>query len=83
MFKNPYFVGIMIAQYAFQILIVEFGGRVFMTTPLTWAQWGWCALMGSGELLWNQIINVVPVMVPKVRFVVYRGEGVCWPWRLL
>lgn len=66
-FTNMYFVVIMVAQLAFQILIVEFGGRVFMTTALSWEQWGWCLLMGSGELVWNQIINVVPVMIPRVR----------------
>jgi len=64
-FSNWFFVIIMVVQFTCQILIVEFGGEAFKCTPLSWNLWLWCVLMGAGELVWNQIINLIPVLIPK------------------
>lgn len=64
-FTNPYFCVIGAVQLGTQILIIQFGGRVFMTTPLTWEQWGICFAIGAGELVWHQIINAIPNAVPE------------------
>ena len=62
---NWFFVAVMVAQVIGQILIIEFGGQAFMVVPLSWADWGWCVLLGAGELVWNLVINMIPNMIPR------------------
>lgn len=44
--------------------IVQFGGRFMSTVPLTWAQWAFCILVGSGSLLvgWISRLRKVTLM---------------------
>merc|ERR1711892_1194323 len=46
-----------------QILIIEFGGIAFSTTPLNVEQWTWCIFFGVGVLLWQQIVTSVPTSI--------------------
>lgn len=59
-FTNPLFYSIWIGTIAMQILIIQFGGRVFSTTPLTLQQWLICLTAGMGTLIWGQIITSIP-----------------------
>ena len=43
-----------------QILIIQFGGPAFTTSPLTLEQWTWCVFLGMGTLVWQQIITTIP-----------------------
>lgn len=38
-----------------QIIIVQFGGRPFSSTPLDLEKWMWCVFLGLGELIWGQV----------------------------
>eukprot|EP00123_Amoebidium_parasiticum_P009347 comp19411_c0_seq1/m.22487 comp19411_c0_seq1/g.22487 ORF comp19411_c0_seq1/g.22487 comp19411_c0_seq1/m.22487 type:complete len:1074 (-) comp19411_c0_seq1:497-3718(-) len=60
MLTNPLFMAIMFAEFVSQVVIVQYGGRVFSTVPLSPAMWGWCLLIGFGELVWNVILNILP-----------------------
>lgn len=64
-FSNFYFVGIFIFQMAVQIILVQFGGYAFSTEPLSWAQWGWCLLLGAMELPYNLLLGLLPVLLPR------------------
>ena len=66
---NPVFYGIMIFCAIAQVLIIEFGGRVFMTAPLSIVHWLWSILFGSSVLLWGQVITSIPnSWIPKNLF---------------
>lgn len=59
--KNPIFYAIMILTATLQVLIVQFGGRVFSTAPLTLTQWVFCLATGIGTLFWGQVlISITP-----------------------
>ena len=49
--KNPAFLGIAAAILAGQILLVQFGGAVFRTVPLTGYEWG-AIILGTMPVLW-------------------------------
>ena len=53
--------------FSAQIVIVQFGGVAFTTTPLTLSQWLWCIFLGMMELLWGQLVSSIPnSVVPRV-----------------
>merc|ERR1712228_5069 len=49
----------------FQILLVEFGGEFNFIEPDTTAlepkDWGICIAFGAAELIWHQVVILVPV----------------------
>ncbi|XP_078393400.1 plasma membrane calcium-transporting ATPase 3-like [Cetorhinus maximus] len=57
---NLIFCSIVIGTFASQVLIVQFGGKPFNCTPLNIEQWLWCLMLGIGELLWGQVIALIP-----------------------
>lgn len=64
-FTNPIFYCIWICSMLAQVVIIQFGGLAFSTTPLSPEQWGWCLVFGIGTLVWQQIINTFPCGRPK------------------
>ncbi|CAF1360295.1 unnamed protein product [Rotaria magnacalcarata] len=60
-FTNPIFYGIWIVTFAVQILLVQYGSVAFSCVALTFEQWMWCLFFGVTVLLWNQIVNLIPV----------------------
>ena len=54
---NPAFFGIMAGIVVIQILIVQYGGALFATVPLTAAQWGFIILCTAPVLLLWPIIR--------------------------
>jgi len=60
-FTNPIFYGIWIVTFFVQILLVQFGSVAFSCVPLSLEQWMWCFLFGVTVLLWNQLVNLIPV----------------------
>ncbi|CAF3730993.1 unnamed protein product [Adineta steineri] len=60
-FTNPIFYGIWIVTFVVQILLVQFGSVAFSCVPLTLEQWMWCFFFGATVLLWNQLVNLIPV----------------------
>ncbi|GMT24756.1 hypothetical protein PFISCL1PPCAC_16053 [Pristionchus fissidentatus] len=60
LFSNPIYYVIWIGTFVSQILIVQFGGRWFSTSPLSVEQWLWCLAFGVGTLLWGQIVTSIP-----------------------
>ena len=66
--RNWLFVGIMFFQVAFQVLWVEVpfvSDRIFKTTGLDIDQWMWCLFLASVELVWGQILTLIPMeMIP-------------------
>ena len=59
LFTNPIYYGIWIVTMISQVVIIQWGGQAFSTTPLTADQWLWCIFLGAGVLLWGQV-NTVP-----------------------
>ena len=59
--NNPIFVSILVITAGLQVIIVEFGSIAFHVSEggLEAKYWGWSILLGSGELIVQQIINVV------------------------
>jgi len=65
---NPVFCSILVGTFVAQIVIVQFGGVAFTTTPLTLSQWLWCIFLGMMELLWGQLVSSIPnSVVPRFR----------------
>ncbi|CAF3284024.1 unnamed protein product [Rotaria sp. Silwood2] len=60
-FRNPLFYGIWILTFVMQITLVQYGSYVFSCVALTFQQWMWCLLFGVIVLLWNQVLNLIPV----------------------
>lgn len=58
---NYVFLFVVVGQVSVQILIVQFGGIVFVTRGLTLDLWLWCIFLGSTELLIGQILTLIPV----------------------
>ena len=55
--KNIYFIVIWGFCFVAQILIVNFGGRVFAVEPIDLEHWMWSIFFGVGSLLWGQVIK--------------------------
>ncbi|CAF0953793.1 unnamed protein product [Adineta steineri] len=60
-FRNPVFIIIWIVTFILQILLVQYGSYVFSCVALTFQQWICCLLFGVGVLLWNQVLNLIPL----------------------
>ncbi|CAF1326093.1 unnamed protein product [Rotaria sordida] len=60
-FTNPIFYGIWIATFVVQILLVQYGSFAFSCVALSFEQWMWCLFFGVTVLVWNQIVNLIPV----------------------
>lgn len=60
LFSNPIYYTIWIVTFISQIIIIQFGGPAFTTSPLTVEQWTWCVFLGMGTLVWQQIITTIP-----------------------
>uniref|UniRef100_H3AUN5 Calcium-transporting ATPase n=1 Tax=Latimeria chalumnae TaxID=7897 RepID=H3AUN5_LATCH len=73
-YRNPIFCAVVLGTFVSQILIVEFGGKPFSCSGLTLSQWFWCIFIGVGELLWGQLISVVPTN--RLKFLKEAGHGI-------
>ncbi|CAF1068097.1 unnamed protein product [Rotaria sp. Silwood1] len=60
-FTNPIFYGIWIVTFVVQILLVQYGSFAFACVALTFEQWMWCLFFGVTVLVWNQVVNLIPV----------------------
>jgi Ca2+ transporting ATPase len=61
---NPFFIGIWLACFGLQVLIVQtpgMGEKVFRTAPLSLHQWLVGLGLGLGSLLWYQVTVSIPV----------------------
>uniref|UniRef100_A0A0K0ED38 Calcium-transporting ATPase n=1 Tax=Strongyloides stercoralis TaxID=6248 RepID=A0A0K0ED38_STRER len=74
-FSNPIFYSIWLGTFVFQILIVQFGGRWFQTSPLSLDQWLWCLAFGIGTLLWGQVVTSVPISCISKRLAIGREDA--------
>ncbi|CAF3674890.1 unnamed protein product [Rotaria sp. Silwood1] len=59
--KTPLFYGIWIVTFVLQVALVQYGSVIFFCVRLTFKQWMWCLIFGVTVLLWNQILNLIPV----------------------
>eukprot|EP00298_Acanthocystis_sp_HF-20_P016872 c21613_g1_i2.p1 GENE.c21613_g1_i2~~c21613_g1_i2.p1 ORF type:complete len:1012 (-),score=428.22 c21613_g1_i2:233-3268(-) len=59
-FTNAYFLTIVFATAAVQILIVQFGGLAMSTVPLTVNQWIICFAFGLGSLVVGFFLHLIP-----------------------
>ncbi|CAG7832800.1 unnamed protein product [Allacma fusca] len=64
-FRNAIFYSIWIGTLVGQVIIIQWGGRVFFTYALTPDQWLYCAMFGFSTLLWGQVACSVPGSVGK------------------
>ncbi|XP_071745596.1 LOW QUALITY PROTEIN: plasma membrane calcium-transporting ATPase 2 [Lepeophtheirus salmonis] len=66
LFSNPIYYIIWILTFVGQIVIVQFGGIAFSTSPLNLEQWVWCIFLGIGTLVWQQLVTSIPTScIPK------------------
>ncbi|XP_055974876.1 plasma membrane calcium-transporting ATPase 4 isoform X1 [Sorex fumeus] len=72
-FRNFIFCSVVLGTFISQIFIVEFGGKPFSCTKLTLSQWLWCLFIGIGELLWGQLISMIPTK--SLKFLKEAGHG--------
>jgi magnesium-transporting ATPase (P-type) len=59
-FNNFYFILILASEFAIQWAIVEFGGKLFRTTPLTWRMNLVATSLGAGSLLVSLGLKYIP-----------------------
>ncbi|KAF8570513.1 hypothetical protein P879_00214 [Paragonimus westermani] len=65
-FNNILFVIIWLTTFLLQVMIIQFGGYAFSTTPLNLEHWLWCLFFGIGVLVWGQIVTTIPTwIIPK------------------
>lgn len=69
LFTNRLFYSIWIVTCTLQVLIIQFGRRVFSTKPLTLQQWLICLMFGVGTLLWGQLI--ASISTHKLKKILY------------
>jgi len=58
--SNPLFCSILAAEILLQVAVVNFGGAVFDTVPLSWQQWGCCVGLGALGLFVRHALAAVP-----------------------
>jgi len=73
-FDNWYFSLIIIITIAAQLLIVSFGGKFTSTVYLYPIEWLYCLIAGFGELLWNQLVRLIPVNFSDGKVDVQKDE---------
>ena len=59
-FNNWMFLLILIATFAIQMCIVQYGGRWMRCTPLTMEQNGYCFAIASFTLVWGLLLKFIP-----------------------
>ncbi|XP_055332695.1 plasma membrane calcium-transporting ATPase 3-like [Paramacrobiotus metropolitanus] len=59
--RNLYFLILWTVMVVTQVLVVQFGGYVFSTQPLTLDSWMICLFFGFGSLLWYHVLRLIPV----------------------
>lgn len=57
---NWLFIAVAASTFVIQMAMVEVGGRITKTWPLSMEQNGLCLIIGSGELIWGVLIKVIP-----------------------
>jgi len=59
--QNRMFLGISAITFVLQVLMAQFGGKVFKLHPdgLDGDQWLLCIVLGFGPIIWQQIINLI------------------------
>lgn len=76
--RNFIFIGILVMQVTLQIFWVSVPGVqiLFKSTQLDIDQWMWCIFLGSVELVWGQLLSLIPVeIIPNLREVPCRPES--------
>lgn len=61
LFTNPIFCGIWTVTFVLQIVLVQYASVAFSCVPLSLEQWAWCLFFGISVLIWNQVVNLIPV----------------------
>ena len=67
LFDNPKFWGITLTILGITILIVQLGGEVFSTQPLTWQEWGSIIAITSPVVILREIWHHTMRLFPKDR----------------
>lgn len=57
---NNWFWGILIMIIIAQVCFVEFGGKIFRVTNLTFEMWGLSIIFGAGALFWHMLAMKIP-----------------------
>jgi magnesium-transporting ATPase (P-type) len=70
--QSPLFVGVVVATFLLQIVIVQFGGDFFRTVPLAFDLWVRCVVIGASILVVGFLLRTAGKQVPKSWF----GEAV-------
>lgn len=60
-FNNFNFLLVVAAEFAFQYLIIFYGGAIFRTAPLAWDQHLTCFMFGIGSLLVSVGLKFIPL----------------------
>jgi hypothetical protein len=58
---NWIFIAVIAITVVVQVLIVEFGGDVFKTEPLSLVNWGYSIAIGAGSLIVGAILRLIPI----------------------
>ncbi|KAF9971825.1 hypothetical protein BGZ73_005136 [Actinomortierella ambigua] len=58
--KNYYFMVIFVIMCVLQVLIIQFGGAAFDTTPISGIQWLICILLGTLSIPIGAVIRLLP-----------------------
>lgn len=58
---NWIFIAIIAITAVVQALIVEFGGDVFKTEPLSLVNWGYSIAIGAGSLIVGAVLRLIPI----------------------
>lgn len=66
LFTNMVFVGLWVASFLIQIVLVQYGGLPVSCVPLSLEQWGVCILLGAFSLVWNFVIRAVGSSAEKI-----------------
>lgn len=61
---HPPFTVILATEFLLQVLIVQYGGRAFETSPLTLSQWGLSIGIGALTLGVRQVLRALPTEAP-------------------
>ncbi|KAJ3214537.1 hypothetical protein HDU67_001507 [Dinochytrium kinnereticum] len=59
-FRNPFLYCIFIGVVFVQVILVEFAGVAFATTPINGVQWAVCILVGFLSIPWGVIVRLIP-----------------------
>uniref|UniRef100_A0A914CSM5 Calcium-transporting ATPase n=1 Tax=Acrobeloides nanus TaxID=290746 RepID=A0A914CSM5_9BILA len=58
--KNSTFCIVWVLTFISQVIIVQVGDVFFQTSPLDYRHWIICFIFGLGELIWGQLISMIP-----------------------